>query len=141
MSKIYWLKTLSSFHPTIFLTIKANLKMFLDTKIVFNKDGTVSTFVSRKGIKFPISWISKLPKFYKQNTIIGDLYRSKRILSGFNTKVRAIKNEYNNAGYPLSFIRSIVNSVNMSSHDNLSVIISPNFLLTEVPYCKINEAA
>lgn len=85
--------------------------------------------------------ISKLPKPYKQNTIIGDLYRSKRILSGFNTKVRAIKNEYNNAGYPLSFIRSIVNSVNMSSHDNLSVIISPKFLLIEVPYCKINEAA
>ena len=141
MVRIYWLKTLSSFHPTVFLTIKTNLKMFLDTKIVLNKDGTVSTFVSRKGIKFPIPWISKLPKFYKQNTIIGDLDRSKRISSGFNTKVRAIKNEYNNAGYLLSFIGSIVNSVNMSSHDNLSVIISPNFLLVEVPYCKINETA
>ena len=82
-----------------------------------------------------------MPKFYKQNTIIGDLDRSKRISSGFNTKVRAIKNEYNNAGYLLSFIGSIVNSVNMSSHDNLSVIISPNFLLVEVPYCKINETA
>ena len=64
MVKIYWLKYLSSFHPNIIRTIKTNLKMFLDTKIVLNKDGTVSNFVSRKGIKLPIPWISKLPKLY-----------------------------------------------------------------------------
>lgn len=146
MSKIYWLKTLSSFHPTIFLTIKANLKMFLDTKIVFNKDGIVSTFVSRKGIKFPISWISKLPKFYKQNTIIGDLPRSERISPGFNTEFRAIKKEYTNADYPIRFIGSIINSFNLPPEDDVFVIIPPNlfdkkveFLLTEVPYWEKTE--
>ena len=45
-------KNLNSFHPDISLTIEVNPKKFLDTKIVLNRDGTVTTFVYRKKKKF-----------------------------------------------------------------------------------------
>ena len=139
------LKNRSSLHTNIVPTIK-NLKKFLDTKVVFNKDGTVGTFVCRKGTEFPMPCISKLPKPYKQNTIIGDLPRSERISPGFNTEFRAIKKEYTNADYPIRFIGSIINSFNLPPEDDVFVIIPPNlfdekveFLLTEVPYWERTE--
>ena len=90
--------------------------------------------------------ISKLPKPYKQNTIIGDLPRSERISPDFNTEFRAIKKEYTNADYPIRFIGSIINSFNLPPEADVFVIIPPNlfdkkveFLLTEVPYWEKTE--
>ena len=122
------------------------LKKFLDTKTVLNRHGAISTFVSREETKSPLTWISKSPKRYKQNTIISDLHRSKRILPDFDTGIRAIKNKYSNAGYPIHFIASIVNNFNLPHEDDVLVTIPPNlfdemkpFLLIEVPCCEINE--
>ena len=69
-------------------------------------------------------------------------------MSDFDKEIRAIKNIYSNAGYPIRFLDDIKNNFNMPPEDDESVIISPNlfdenntFLLTEVPYCEMNETA
>ena len=45
-------KNLNSSHPNISLTIEVSPKKLLDTKVVLNKDGTVTTFVYRKEKNF-----------------------------------------------------------------------------------------
>ena len=99
---------LNGFHPNIKLTIEVNPNRFLDTQIVLNQDGTVTTSVVRKETQLPIPWVTKAPKRYKRNTIIGDLHRSKRISSNFNKEIHAIKQKYDKAGYPKRFISSII---------------------------------
>ena len=74
-------------------------------------------------------WILKSPKHYKRNIILGDLHGLKRILSNFNTEIRAIKNKYGNASYLICFIRSVIKNVNTSHEDDVSVIIPPYFCI------------
>ena len=74
-------------------------------------------------------WILKSPKHYKRNIILGDLYGLKRILSNFNTEIRAIKNKYGNASYLICFIRSVIKNFNTSHEDDVSVIIPPYFCI------------
>ena len=86
---------------------------------------------------FPIPWISKSLKRYKGNTMIRELHRSKIILSNFDTEVRAIKNKYSNAGYPISFILSNINNFNMPPEDDVSLVIPPNLFDEKKPFLLI----
>ena len=47
-------------------------------------------------------------------------------MSDFDKEIRAIKNIYSNAGYPIRFLDDIKNNFNMPPEDDESVIISPN---------------
>ena len=91
-------EALNNFHPNIKLTIEVNPEKLLDTKILLNNEVVVTTQVYRKENKKPVPWVSKIPKRYKQNTISGDLYRSRKIASNFHIEIRAIKAKYNKAG-------------------------------------------
>ena len=129
------------------MTIEVNPKKFLNIKFVLNKDGIVTTFVYRKERKLPIPRISKSPKRYKRNTVIGDLHRSKRISSDLDTQVRAIK--INIVMQVTLYVLSVVLYIISTCHLKImyvSAIILPNlfdekkpFLLFEVPNCKIND--
>ena len=58
-------KALNNFHPNIKLTIEVNPEKFLDTKILLNNEGVVTTQVHRKENKKAVPWVSKIPKRYK----------------------------------------------------------------------------
>ena len=58
--------------------------------------------------------------------MIRDLHKPKRISSDFDTEIRAIKNKYSDAVYPIRFIRSITNNCSMPPEDDVSVIVPPN---------------
>ena len=63
-------------------------------------------------MKLPFHWTSNVPKHYKNNVIIGDLYRVKNLSSNFESEVRMIRDKYIKAGYAFGFIHSIINSFN-----------------------------
>ena len=84
-------EALNDFHPNIKLTIEVNLEKFLDTKIILNNDGVVTTQVYRKENKKTVPWVSKIPKRYKRNIISGELHRSRKLASNFDIEIRAIK--------------------------------------------------
>ena len=69
-------EALNNFHPNKKLTIEVNPEKFLDTKILLNNEGVVTTQVYRKENKKAVPWVSKIPKRYKRNTISGDLHIS-----------------------------------------------------------------
>ena len=69
---------LNSYYANIKFTIEVNPSKFLDTKLTTIND-TYKFNVYRKNTKLASPWISKTPKCYKENTINGDLHRSKRI--------------------------------------------------------------
>ena len=100
-------EALNNFHPNIKLTIEVNPEKFLDTKIILNNEGVVTTQVYRRENK-AVPWVSKIPKRYQRNTISGDLHRSRKIASNFDIKIRAIKVKYNKAGYPGRFIEGVI---------------------------------
>ena len=77
-------ENLNKHYPKINLTIEVNPCKFLDTKIINNK-GNITTEAFRKTSKLPVHWSSWIPKQYKRNAVIGDLHRSKRISSNFQT--------------------------------------------------------
>ena len=141
-------EALNNFHPNIKLTIEVNPEKCLDTKILLNNEGVVTTQVYRKENKKAVPWVSKIPKRYKRNTISGDLHRSRKIASNFDIEIRAIKAKYNKAGYPRRFIGSIIRDFITPLDKDESFIIPPNmfevkkpFLLLEIPYCEQNEIA
>ena len=101
-------EALNDFHPNIKLTIEANPEMFLDTKIILNNNGVVTTQVYRKENKKTVPWVSKILKRYKRNTISGDLHRSRKIASNFDIEIRAMKAKYNKTRYPRRFIESAI---------------------------------
>ena len=101
-------EALNNFHPNIKLTVEVNPVKFLDTTIILNNEGVVTTQVYRKENKKAVPWISKIPKRYKRNTISGDLHRSRKIASNFDIEIKAIKAKYNKAGYPRRFIESVI---------------------------------
>ena len=63
-------------------------------------------------MKLPFHWTSNIPKHYKNNVIIGDLYRVKNLSSNFEPDIRMIRDKYIKAGYAFGFIHSIINSFN-----------------------------
>ena len=95
-------------------------RTFLDTKNV-EIEQSVITFVYRKETKLLIPCILESPNCHKRNTIIGDLHKLKRIFLDFDGEIRAIKNKYSNAGYPIHFVHSIKNYFNKPPADNVSL--------------------
>ena len=90
----------------------------------------------------PFHWTSTVPKIYKRNIIIGELYRSKRISSDFNEEVKRIRLKFIKAGYPFKFIESVIRNF---QYDDDEIII-PQWLFQEkkevyvrIPFCQKNE--
>ena len=86
---LFW--SFKSFYPKHKLTIEVNPVRFLDTKIILNNEGLVTTQVYRKENKKTVPWVSKIPKRCKWNRISGDLHRSRKIASNFDIEIRANK--------------------------------------------------
>ena len=120
------LEALNNFHPNIKLTTGVNPVKLLDTKIILNNEGVVTTQLYRKENKKAVPWMSKIPKRYKRNTISGDLHRSRKIVSNFDIKIRAVKAKYNKAGYPRRFIESVIQDFITPLDKHESFIIPPN---------------
>ena len=92
----------------------------MDTKLT-NINGTYKFNIYRKNTKLPSPWTSKTPKCYKQNTINGDLHRSKRI-SNFDEEIPLIKEKFMKADYPLRFINSVVNEFQKGKNVEMKVL-------------------
>ena len=101
-------ETLNNFYPNIKLTIEVNPVEFLNTKVILNNEGVITTQIYRKENKKTVPWVSKIPKRYKRNTISVDLHRSRKLASNFDIEIRAIKAKYNQAGYPRRFMESVI---------------------------------
>ena len=78
-------KILNNYHPNIKLTIEVNPSKFLDTEIMI-KNSIDETSVAAKESKIPNHWSSAVPKKYKRNAIVGNLYRAHKISSNSNLK-------------------------------------------------------
>ena len=103
-------KKLNNYHTKIKLTIGINPPRFLDTEIVILNNEAV-TFIHRKEIKLCVPWVSKVPKHYKRNTLLGELHPAKMISSNFQKEVKNIKEKFIKANFPLRFISSVVHSL------------------------------
>ena len=68
----------------------------------------MKTSVHRKPNKFTAHWKTKVPKRYKRNAINGDLSRSSRISSDFQSEKTKIREKYSAAGYPTKFTESVI---------------------------------
>ena len=98
---------LNNYHQNIKLTLELNPKRFLDTNLEFQK-GILITSVHRKETKFPTPWNSKIPKKYKRNVIIGDLYRLKQISTDFTKEKNIIQNKFKKVDFRTKFIDSVI---------------------------------
>ena len=74
--------------------------MFLDTKLT-NISGAYKFNVYRKNTKLSSPWTFETPKRYKQNTINGDLHRSKKKSLNFDEEMHLIKEKFMKADYSL----------------------------------------
>ena len=97
---------------------------FYDTKII-NSKGNITIEVYRKTSKLPVHWSSRVPKWYKRNTVIGDLHRSTRISSDFEIEIKVIKRKLKSADYPPKFLNSIINQLLTPKSNDLFIIPSP----------------
>ena len=70
------LDKLNKYQPKINLPIEVNHCKFLDTKIINNK-GNITAEALCKTPKLPVHWLSRVPKWYKRNAVIGDIRRLK----------------------------------------------------------------
>ena len=100
--------------------------------MIRKSDRTYDTLVHRKTSKLRTHWTSRVPKRYKRNNILGDLYRSKRISSSFYQEIEAIRSKYLKAGYPIGFINSVIKQFKQQviekdniNQDEESFIIQP----------------
>ena len=118
----------------------------MDTKLI-NISGAYTFNVYRKNTKLPSQWTSKIPKRYKQNTINGDLHRSKRIKSKYDEEILLIKEKFMKADYPLRLIKSVVNEFQKSKECGDESFRIPSglfevtklFIFTGISYCELNE--
>ena len=142
------------------MTLEIAPTKFLDTRIVYSDDGSISTEVYRKPTKLPVTWNSKIPKRYKRNTINTELHRAWKIASHFDREISLIKLKFTNAGFPIKFIESVVRDF-QSKIENEDFIIPPwlmndddddellipswlfevpkKFVLIELPFSSSNE--
>ena len=85
-------------------------------------------------------FIGKTRNYYKQNTINGNLHRSKRITSNFDEEIPLIKEKFMKADYPLRFINSVVNEFLKGKEcGNERFIISPSLFQITKPYFELDE--
>ena len=83
---------------------------------------------------------AKCCKRYKQNAVIGDLHRSKRIFRNIEMEIKVIKCKSQNTDYPPKFLNSVINQF-LTPKNNDSFIIpadlfeeSKPFILVEMKY-------
>ena len=143
-------QALSSNHPKIKYPIKSPDK-FLDTKII-QKTGIATTEVSRKDRKLPVHWTSRIPKWYKRNSIISDLNRALRSSRSLKDEIPNIRQKFLNADYSLRLINSVIKQFNckLSKKSNKEddydlpsdfLEIKKEVIYTEVLYCKKNDTS
>ena len=112
----------------------------------------VVTSVHRNESKLSVPWESKVPKYYKRNTLLGELHRAKKISSNFQKEVKNIKEKFNKTNFPLRFINNVVTQFNKNMYNNKErneedeMIIPPHLfeilkkiLFLQVPFCEANE--
>ena len=58
-----------------------------------------------------------VPKSYKQNVIIEDVHRAKRISCDFDYEISVIKSKYIKAGYPPKFVTSVINTCTVEKEE------------------------
>ena len=123
---------LNSYHHKIKMTVEISPTKFLDTKLVYSDNGSITTEVYRKPTKLPVPWSSKVPKRYKRNTINTELHRAKRIASNFDHEIVMIKSKFKTAGFPLRFTNSLIKDFQQKC-DNKEDNIIPPWQLFETP--------
>ena len=134
---------MNSHHPNIKLTVEANLNRFLDTAFSKNLGGSVTT-VFCKPRKLPTFWNSQIPKRYKRNNMRGDFHRDFKTAWDFEAEIQTITQKYLKVGYPIGFIKSLINDFKNSKEEEQLII--PEWLfdqrkkvLFKLPYCPSNE--
>ena len=145
------LKKLNDYHPKIKLTIEINLPIFLDTEIIILNNEVV-TSVHRKESKLSVPWESKVPKHYKRKTLLSEPHRAKKISSNFQKEVKNIKEKFNKANFPLTFINNVVTQFNKNMYNNNErneedgmtipsqlFEVPKNVLFLQGPFCEANE--
>ena len=136
-------QNMNSHNPNIKLTVETNPTRFLDTAFSKNLDGSVTTKVFCKPGKLPTFWDSQIQKGYKHNNIQGELHCAFKIASEFDAEVQTIRLKYLEIGYPISFIKSVINDFKNSKEEEQLII--PDWLfdkrkvLLKLPYCPSNE--
>ena len=137
-------QNMNSHHPNIKLTVETNPTIFLDTAFSKNLDGSVTTNIFRKHGKLSTSWNSQIPKRYKRNNIRGDLHRAFKVASDFDAEVQTIIQKYLEIGYPIVFIKPVINDFKNSKEEEQLIIPEWLFdqrkkILFKLPYCPSNE--
>ena len=127
-------QNMNSHYPNIKLTVETNPTRFMDTAFSKNLDGSVTTNVSHKPEKLPTFWNSQIPKRYKRNNIRGDLHRAFKIASDFDAEVQTITQKYLEVGYPIGFIKSVINDFKNSKEEE-QLIIPDGYLIKERKFC------
>ena len=107
---------MNSYHCNISLTIKISPQKFLYTKIL-RTSNQIQCFVYQKESKQPIHRNSAVPKIYKQNVIIGDVHRAKRISCDFDYEILVIKSKNIKADYPPRFVKTVINTCTLEKED------------------------
>ena len=100
--------------------------------------GVYNAIVSRKSIKLSMTWSSNIPKRYKRIVIIGDLHRSKRILTNFADEFKHTETKFLKADYPLQFVDGIIGNFQSRMDAEDSFVILPNFTIPPFHKWKIS---
>ena len=109
-------------HPNIRLAVETNPTRLQDAAFSKNLDGSVTTNIFRKHGKLPTFWNSQIPKWYKRNNIRGDLHRAFKVASDFDAEVQTITQKYLEVGYPIGFIKSVINDFKNSKEEEQLII-------------------
>ena len=110
-------QNMNSHHPNIKLTVETNPTRFLDTAFSKYLDGSVTVNVLHEPGKLPSFWNSQIRKIYKGNNIRGDLHRAFKIASHFDAEDQTITQKYLEDGYPIGFIKSLINDFKNSKEE------------------------
>lgn len=102
---------LNSYHPKIKYTTDVNPDKFLDTKII-RKNNFVTTEVNRKNRKLSVLSASRIPKWYKINSIISDMNIALCISSSLTDETPNIRLKFLHLDYPLWLISTVKKQMN-----------------------------
>ncbi len=87
--------------------------------------------------------VLKIPKKFKRNEVNVDLHRTKNIASDFTGEKAIVIERFKEAGFPQSFIASVIKRFDEKEHND--IIIPENlfelpkrFVSVSVPFCQKN---
>ena len=136
------LEMLNSYHPNIKFTVEENPDHFLDTSFI-HQEGNFTTKVYQKPGKLQVHWKSAIPERWKRNTILGALHRAKQIATNWKAEVKAIKQSFIKAGYPVKLINEVIHDFeNPKSNETIIPVHwfdeRPKIGI-RLPFCRTNE--